>query len=134
MILAISDQQGGYRAMPLRSNRATRDRAVSLRAGGLSYREIADKLKITPREARQLVLSSVSNKGVPIDRRALLTSRQAAEVAGIHINTLRRWGDQGVIKEYRIGTRGDRRFLRRDVEKLLKLQVHRRKRKTSLPD
>jgi excisionase family DNA binding protein len=39
----------------------------------------------------------------------------SAKFLNVHINTVRRWSDQGIIKTYRIGPRGDRRFAREDV-------------------
>ena len=46
----------------------------------------------------------------------LLTVREVAAMLNIHINTVRRWSDLGVLKAYRIGPRGDRRFRREDVD------------------
>ena len=46
---------------------------------------------------------------------SLLTVREAAELAHAHINTVRRWSNRGLIKAYRIGSRGDRRFRREEV-------------------
>ena len=45
----------------------------------------------------------------------LMTPSEAAKTLCIHINTLRRWGNTGILNQYRIGSRGDRRFLRRDI-------------------
>ena len=45
----------------------------------------------------------------------LLTAREAAQLLYAHINTIRRWSDEGILKSYRIGTRGDRRFSRDDI-------------------
>ena len=50
----------------------------------------------------------------------LMTPSEAAEMLYIHINTLRRWGNTGILNPYRIGLRGDRRFLRRDIISHLK--------------
>ena len=49
----------------------------------------------------------------------MLTSRQLARLLNVHINTVRRWNNQGVISAYRIGTRGDRRFDRDAIERFL---------------
>ena len=38
----------------------------------------------------------------------------------VHGNTLRRWNRERIIKSYRVGRRGDRRFKREDVIALLK--------------
>ena len=50
---------------------------------------------------------------------SMLTVRQVARLLNIHINTVRRWSNKGVLKAYRIGPRGDRRFRREDVSVLL---------------
>lgn len=49
----------------------------------------------------------------------LLTTRQAANILNVHINTVRRWDNQGILKAYRICSRGDRRFSRQDIHKFL---------------
>jgi excisionase family DNA binding protein len=45
----------------------------------------------------------------------MLTVREVAQLLHIHVNTVRRWSDQGIIKSYRITARGDRRFKREDI-------------------
>lgn len=49
----------------------------------------------------------------------MLTTSEVARLLNVHINTVRRWSNQGVLKTYRIGTRGDRRFERDDVVRFL---------------
>jgi len=49
------------------------------------------------------------------DPRPMLTVREVAHSLNIHVNTVRRWSDQGVLKSFRIGPRGDRRFRREDI-------------------
>ncbi len=49
----------------------------------------------------------------------LIPIRDAARILAVHANTLRRWSDHGIIEAYRLGTRGDRRFMRDDVLNLL---------------
>ena len=49
----------------------------------------------------------------------MLTVREVAQILHIHNNTVRRWSDQGIIKTYRIGPRGDRRFRTADITVLL---------------
>jgi diguanylate cyclase (GGDEF)-like protein/excisionase family DNA binding protein len=53
------------------------------------------------------------------DAPALLTVAQAASMLGVHPNTVRTWTDAGRLTAYRINARGDRRFRRGDVERLL---------------
>jgi len=45
----------------------------------------------------------------------LLTVRDVAELLHVHSNTARRWSDLGLIKSYRVGPRGDRRFRAEDI-------------------
>ena len=49
----------------------------------------------------------------------MLTVREVSQLLHVHSNTLRRWSDQGVLKAYRIGPRGDRRFRPEDIAVLL---------------
>jgi excisionase family DNA binding protein len=37
----------------------------------------------------------------------------------VHVNTVRRWNDRGILKAYRIGPRGDRRFNKADIDMFL---------------
>ena len=52
-------------------------------------------------------------------QRDLMTVGQAAEVLGIHPETLRRWAAGGLLNVYRVGPRRDRRFHRSEVIRLL---------------
>ena len=49
----------------------------------------------------------------------LLTIGEVALLLHIHVNTARRWSDQGLINVYRIGHRGDRRFKQEDIVRFL---------------
>ena len=49
----------------------------------------------------------------------MLTVREVAKLLHVHSNTLRRWADQGIIRAYRITSRGDRRFKQEDVARFL---------------
>ena len=50
---------------------------------------------------------------------SMLTVQEVSQLLHVHGNTLRRWTRQGIIKAYRIGPRGDRRFRPEDVALLL---------------
>jgi excisionase family DNA binding protein len=52
-------------------------------------------------------------------RNRMMTSSGVASMLSIHINTVRRWSNQGILKAHRIGPRGDRRFAREDILGLL---------------
>ena len=45
----------------------------------------------------------------------MLTIRQVADFLHVSISTVRRWSDTGMLKSYRVGPRGDKRYLRDDV-------------------
>jgi len=49
----------------------------------------------------------------------LLTVREVARLLHVHANTVRRWGDRGILKAYRIKRRGDRRFKKVDIDLFL---------------
>jgi diguanylate cyclase (GGDEF)-like protein/excisionase family DNA binding protein len=53
------------------------------------------------------------------DQDALISVAQAAALLGVHPNTLRAWTEAGRLTAYRINARGDRRYRRADVERLL---------------
>ena len=46
---------------------------------------------------------------------ALLTTNETAKLLNIHLNTVRRWSNLGILPSFRIGPRGDRRFRKRDL-------------------
>jgi excisionase family DNA binding protein len=45
----------------------------------------------------------------------MLTITEVARLLNVHVNTLRRWSDRGLIRTYRIGPRADRRFREDDI-------------------
>lgn len=51
---------------------------------------------------------------------SLLAVRQVAQLLAVHVNTVRKWADHGIIPVYRVGPRRDRRFRREDAFTLLK--------------
>jgi excisionase family DNA binding protein len=56
----------------------------------------------------------------------LLTLSEASKLLHVHENTLRRWSSRGIVRAYRIGSRGDRRFRKSDIIFLLsQFEVHR---------
>jgi excisionase family DNA binding protein len=54
-------------------------------------------------------------------KESMLTAREVAEILNVHINTIRRWSSKGVLRVYRVGSRGDRRFRKEDIEIFLTL-------------
>jgi excisionase family DNA binding protein len=53
------------------------------------------------------------------DIEPMLTTSEVARKLNLHVNTIRRWSNKGFLKAYRIGTRGDRRFKKQDVDDLI---------------
>ena len=49
----------------------------------------------------------------------MLTVRQVAEFLQVSICSVRRWSDNGTLKFYRVGSRGDRRYQHGDVLRFL---------------
>jgi len=49
----------------------------------------------------------------------MLTISEVAQLLNVHINTVRRWSNQGILKSYRIGSRGDRRFRQENINSFL---------------
>lgn len=50
----------------------------------------------------------------------LLTTTGVAKLLHLHVNTVRRWTNRGILPAYRIGPRGDRRFSRDIVLNMLR--------------
>jgi len=50
----------------------------------------------------------------------MLTVQEVAAVLNVHPDTVRHWSDSGLLRSYRIGHRGDRRFRWEDVDSFLK--------------
>ena len=50
---------------------------------------------------------------------ATLTVTKAAQVLGVHPNTVRAWSEAGRLRYYRINERGDRRYRLGDLQRFL---------------
>jgi excisionase family DNA binding protein len=50
---------------------------------------------------------------------SFMTVTDVARALNVHINTVRRWSDKGVLKSFRICGRGDRRFKKEDIIRFL---------------
>jgi len=46
----------------------------------------------------------------------LITLKEASRYLNVNPRTLARWSDEGLIVSYRVGSRGDRRFDREELE------------------
>ena len=98
-------------------NNSKREQVVRLRNSGLTYSKIGSEVGLSPERVRQLVKGKNTTKKEPVRNvpDALLTTAEVAELLNVHVNTVRRWSDKGTLKSYRIGNRGDRRFMQNDI-------------------
>jgi len=71
---------------------------------------------VLDRESNVTLVEAYSN----IYKAYMLKIREAARLLRVHTNTLRRWSDKGIIRSYRFGLTGERRFKLADVWKLKK--------------
>ncbi len=95
-----------------------RDGILRLRETGLTYAEIGRRFGISKERVRQIV------KRIPTPQKpafqVMLKVDDVAQLLGIHTNTVRRYSNNGLLKSYRIGPRGDRRFKQEDIDSFLK--------------
>lgn len=49
----------------------------------------------------------------------LVTLSEVSAILKVHPNTLRKWDRKGILKAVRFGERGDRRYKKQDVLKLM---------------
>jgi excisionase family DNA binding protein len=61
------------------------------------------------------VVDSGLEKRVEWDDDVIMTSSEVAKFLKVHLGSVRRWTRTGELKGYRLGERGDWRYLRRDV-------------------
>ena len=54
-------------------------------------------------------------KEMVLDGDAIMTSAEVAEFLKVHLGSVRRWSRSGKLRGYRLGERGDWRYLRKDV-------------------
>lgn len=99
-----------------------RGEIIRLRNEGLTYAEIGRRFGITKERVRQILTAKppkpAPEKPAPRTK-VMLTTGEAAQLLGLHPNTVRRWSEKGMLKVYRVGTRGDRRFRRKDIDAFL---------------
>jgi excisionase family DNA binding protein len=113
----VSVQESGQAGMVAGSRH---NEVVKLRNAGLSYAEIGRRLGISRERARQYVKGNPKRQKTALDSKVMLRTSDVAQLLGLHPNTVKRWSKQGILKSYRIGSRGDRRFRRKDIDSFLK--------------
>jgi excisionase family DNA binding protein len=99
-----------------------RDEIIRLRKEDLTYAEIGRRFGITKERVRQILTPKLRKPALEkptLRLKVMLTAGDVASLLGIHVNTVRRWADKGILRPYRFGTRGDRRFRREDIDAFL---------------
>lgn len=96
-----------------------RAEVVRLRETGLTYAEIGRRVGISKERVRQILKPKPRPQRPDLNSKVMLTTRDVGQLLGLHPNTVRRWSTKGVLKSYRIGSRGDRRFKREDIDGFL---------------
>lgn len=101
-----------------------REEVAKLRETGLSYPEIGRQLGISRQAAWQAVNPKPKKKREITSNLAsdkiMLRAGEAAQLLGVHANTVRRWSDKRILRAYIISARGDRRFRRTELESFLR--------------
>lgn len=102
-------------------NNSKHEEVINLRKAGLTYAEIGRKVSLSRERVRQIITGqhTAKKKAVSNAPDFLMTTAQAAKFLNIHVNTIRRWSNKGILQTYRIGPRGDRRLRRQDIDNLL---------------
>lgn len=57
------------------------------------------------------------------DDKGLIKLSEAAKLLNVHPQTLRAWDKKAILKAIRFGERGDRRYKKEDIEKLLNKKI-----------
>jgi len=104
----------------IRRSSGRNDAVFRLRETGLTYAEIGRRVGISKERVRQIVKGKPTPQKPDLDSKVMLNTTDVAQLLGLHTNTVRRWNAKGILKSYRIGPRGDRRFKREDVDGFLK--------------
>ena len=94
-----------------------REQIASMRKAGFSFSAIGLRHGISRQRVCQ-ILNGTNGKPNTTTENSLLTVSGVARLLNVHINTVRRWADKGILKAYRIGSRRDRRFKRENVDSL----------------
>jgi excisionase family DNA binding protein len=94
-----------------------------MRKAGLTYADIGLKLGLSRERIRQILKDKVDIRPNTSAPHPWLRTGEVAYLVNVHVNTVRRWANQGILKAYHIGPRCDRRFKREDVKRLFKERI-----------
>ena len=77
------------------------------------------RLKDIARFIYKPLANKASAKELENEISPMLTMSEVSQLLNVHRNTLRRWSGRGIIRAYRISSRGDRRFKRDDIVRFM---------------
>jgi len=100
-------------------NDSRRKLIAGLRENGFTYTEIGRRLGISRERVRQIDKGKSNTKRRVLEFDIMLMPGEVARMLGVHVNTVRRWADKGILNTYNIGPRGDRRFKKWDIDRFL---------------
>ncbi len=92
-----------------------REEIEAMRQEGLTYAEIGRRHGISRERVRQIATVRPARKKPDLMTKPTLTPGEVARLLGIHVGTVRKWANSGLLRSFRIGRRRDRRFLRDDI-------------------
>ena len=94
-----------------------REQIAILRRDGLTYAQIGKLIGISRQRVKQILKAKTKRDEMDIiHSKKVLRVGEVARLLGLHVNTVRRWSDEGVLKSFRVGLRWERRFQREDVD------------------
>ena len=109
----------GRQIIPELINNSRRKQITCLRKAGLTYAEIGRRFGVSQERVRQIDKGISQPKKRAREFDIMLMPGEVACMLGVHVNTVRRWANRGILEAYSIGPRGDRRFRQRDIESFL---------------
>jgi len=101
---------------------ATSEQIIKLKEANpdLNYSEIGRIVGVSREWVRQVIQGKYkSTKKPPPQVDFMLKPSDVARLLHVHVNTVRRWSNQGKLKAYRLGPRRDRRFWQEDIDAFL---------------
>jgi excisionase family DNA binding protein len=102
---------------------SVRENVENLKQQGFSQSQIGRMVGVSRERVRQIIANKSKRKDFAEVKNLLLSTGDVARLLNVHPNTVRRWSRDGLLKTYRLGPRGDRRFMREDVQKMLEQMV-----------
>jgi excisionase family DNA binding protein len=114
--MVVINREGGMMAI----GNSRQAKISVMKARDLIYVDIGGQMGISKQRVHQLHNERRKSKK---QLKSMLSSSEAASMLNIHVNTIRRWSDLGIVPVYRIGSRNDRRFKQKDIENLVLAEV-----------